>query len=153
MVSAIKWLHIFLIASLVVAVRTGRAEDLSKGGYILKPFSKDFQRLAEAMVGTWKGKKVDDEGEMDIEVQYRLTSGNSALVERLFKDSPHEMISIYHTLRFEFVDGTNMASEKETHMRSLTVKFLDRDRMQHEWDLYADGKKQKTVTLTLHRVK
>jgi len=57
------------------------------------------------------------------------------------------------TLRFDFVDGSNMASKKEIHMGALTIKFLGEDRMQHEWDLFADGKKKQTVTLSLHRAK
>ena len=56
-------------------------------------------------------------------------------------------------LRFQFVDGSNMKSGKETHMHALTIKLLDDDRMIHEWELYADGKKQQTVVITLNRVK
>jgi peroxiredoxin len=154
---------------------------LKPGGYILKPFSADFQRLA-GLAGRWKGQKNTPEGgKMDIEVEYRLTSGNSALVERLFKDSPQEMVSVYHddgdgimmthycglgnqprmrAQRFEkdrivfaFVDASNMASRDEPHMHALTITLSGDDRITHEWAMYEKGEKTHTEAFELTRVK
>ena len=142
-------------------------EKLEAGMYALKPLSNDFQRLA-TIAGTWHGQKKDHNGQwMDIVVEYRLTSGNSALVETLLKDSPMEMVSIYHDdgdsimmthycglgnqprmrasgfddneLRFKFVDGSNMASPTETHMGSLTLTLLDENRIRQQRQLIEDG--------------
>ena len=176
MVPANKSLCISILTSLFLGVTTAHAEDLQQADYVLKPFSTDFQRLAK-IAGLWERKKTDTQGETDVQVEYRLTSGNTALVERLFKDSPHEMVSVYHddgrsimmthycgfgnqprmrakgfdgeTLRFEFLDGSNMESNRESHMLAMTIKFLDDGRMQHEWEMYMDGQKQQTVSLTL----
>jgi len=50
--AAIKRLGILGFAcAFFFAVHSSRAEDLTKGGYVLKPFSKEFQRLAK-MNGT-----------------------------------------------------------------------------------------------------
>ena len=133
--------------------------------------------------GLWTGKKMDMQTgkKVDIQVEYRLTSGNSALTELLFKDSPQEMLSVYHDdgqgitmthycglgnqprmhargiqdnkIGFQFKDGGNMASPDEMHMHSLTITFLDSDRIQHEWQLYRDGKKDHAEKFILTRAR
>lgn len=140
------------------------------GGHVLKPFSKDFLRLSSSVVGTWKGQMTDEvTGEKkDVVVEYRLSSGNSVLVETLMKGSPDEMISVYHDdndgilmthycglgnqprmkarkftdnkLEFRFIDGSNMASPKEMHMGGLRLTLVDENHLEHEWQLFMDGK-------------
>lgn len=141
------------------------------GAYTLKPFSKAYQRLTK-LAGQWKGTHKDENGKpAEFFVEYRLTSGDSAMVETLMKGTPMEMVSIYHDdgdalmmthycglgnqprmkatnvkgnkYIFKFVDGTNMASDKEMHMGGLTLTIVDQDHIRHEWTLFKDGKPQR----------
>jgi hypothetical protein len=54
-------------------------------------------------------------------------------------------------LRFEFVDGGNMASRDELHMDSLVLTITDKDHIRHEWSLYKDGKVVDTKVFDLVR--
>jgi hypothetical protein len=141
--------------------------------------SKEFERL-KALVGIWEGTaKMPQEGEK-VRVEYRLSSGGSAVVETLFPGAPHEMISIYYdnrrqltmthycalrnqprmnlekadrqNLHFMFVDGSNIDSQKDAHMHSLTISFIDKDHIIQKWTLFTDGKEMETSVFELSRV-
>src|SRR5436189_2634538 len=62
-----------------------------------KPYvgSAEFEKL-KTLAGTWQGTTDMGKGPMQIQVQYRVVSGGSAVEERLFADTPMEMITIYH---------------------------------------------------------
>lgn len=179
--SAFKFAIAAVLASLVFVIGPLCAGDLQQGDYILKPFSRNFERLAK-VVGVWEGTvKHPDGTKEDVTVEYRLTSGNSALLETLFKDSPHEMVSVYHDdgdaimmnhfcglgnqprmratgfdknqIHFQFVDASNMASPAESHMHALTITFIDDQHIRHEWENFEDGKKQHTAVFALTRKK
>ena len=169
-----------LVALSLAGANLSSGGELKPGGYVVKPFSGNFERMAK-LVGVWEGTKKDENGsDMDIRVEYRLTSGNSALTELLFKDSPQEMLSVYHDdgdgitmthycglgnqprmrattfdgncVRFDFVDGGNMASPDEPHMHALTMTLLDDNKIQHEWEMHKDGKKQHSEKFILTRI-
>lgn len=141
--------------------------------------AKRFEQL-KTLVGTWKGKA--GEGGAPTTFTYRLTGGGSALVETLFLDTPHEMVTVYtvdgddlvlthycamgnqphmkaqpggpaNQIRFEFVRGGNMKSEKDGHMHTGVMTFIDADHIKAEWTSYADGKASGTHTIELERVK
>lgn len=173
-----------LSTTFVAVVASGliaQAKDLEPGPYIQKPISADFQRLAD-LVGQWEGEKQgpgQEEGEV-VTVEYYLSSGNSALVERLFKDSPMEMTSIYHddgdalmmthycglgnqpryssvgfegdSITFGFHDATNMKDENEMHMRGVKLTFVSADEVIQEWEHFMNGESAGTVTVRLKRV-
>src|SRR5262245_13383962 len=75
-----------------------RADDKkAEGGKYsgLEPFSQ--------LVGEWEGKELSGKKiEQDLKVKYKVTSGGSAVVETLFPDTPHEMVTIIHP------DGDNL---------------------------------------------
>ena len=50
----------------------------------------------KSLAGTWKATVDMGGGPMPVTAQYRVTSGGSAVEERLFADTPKEMITIYH---------------------------------------------------------
>jgi hypothetical protein len=158
-----------------------QSADLEPGPYVIKPLSAEFQRLAD-LVGEWKGVKEEPGGEdEEVSVEYKLTSGNSALVERLFKDSPMEMTSVYHdavdglmmthycglgnqpryhaagfegdSITFDFHDASNMATPKEMHMHGVKLTMPSADELVQTWQHYHDGKSAGTVTVRLTRVK
>ena len=132
----------------------------------------DFEKL-KALVGTWEGKAIHGvkkgEAEMKSTVVYELTSGGTALIEKLMPGTPHEMVSMYSSARagkdvtmthycslgnqpkmklkkandgvyvFEMQGNEGISSPKEMHMHALTIT-LKGDKLKQEWVNFADGK-------------
>jgi hypothetical protein len=128
------------------------------------------------LVGDWTGKMTDDGKE------YKVTSGGSAVVETLGRDTPHEMITMIHAdgkdlvlthycsagnqprmkadgnatgdkFDFQFVDATNLKSDKAMHMHSVVYTLIDKDTLTADWTSYMDGKKAGTAHFTFKRKK
>jgi hypothetical protein len=138
-----------------------------------------FKHLA----GDWVGKMSDDGKEWhDATAKYTVTSAGTAVVETLGPGTMHEMVTIIHPdgkalglthycaignqphmkadvkgdgkkVEFVFVSATNMKSEKDMHMHSVTFTFVDDDTLQTVWTNYDDGKKAGTATFDLKRKK
>lgn len=165
---------VYLLFGGLFPAYAGEAPNLPYSG------SKDFERM-KALVGVWEGTaKMPKEGEK-VKVEYRLSSGGSAVVETLFPGTPHEMISVYHdnkgqltmihycalrnqprmklekadarNLYFMFVDGSNIDPMKDAHMRSLTISFVDKDHIIQKWTLFTEGKETETSVFELSRVR
>jgi hypothetical protein len=141
--------------------------------------SKGFERM-KSLVGSWEGTaNMPKEGEK-VRVEYRLSSGGSAVVENLFPGTPHEMISVYYdnkgrltmthycalrnqprmnlekadaqNLYFMFAGGSNIDPKKDAHMHSLTISFVDKDHIIQKWALFTGGKQTETSVFELSRV-
>jgi hypothetical protein len=142
--------------------------------------SKEFERMKQ-LVGAWEGTAdMGKEGEK-VRVEYRLTAGNSALVETLFPGTPEEMVTVYHdrkgklamthycmlhnqprmtlkkadarTLDLVFAKDNDINPAKETHMHALGITFEDNDHMAQKWTTFEQGKAKGVVTLKLTRVR
>src|SRR5262249_42594043 len=113
------------------------------------------------LVGQWEGKTMMGGKEVPITIRYELTSGGSAILERLFPGTPHEMISVYtadggslamthycamgnhpkmtvkksdpKSLQFELAGSEGLHSAAEPHMHSLTLAWKDPDHIQEAW--------------------
>jgi len=147
----------------------------------LPPYSgsKGFERMKE-LAGVWEGtSNMPKEGEK-VRIEYRLSSGGSSVVETLFPGTPHEMVSVYFdnkgqltmthycalrnqprmklqkadakNLNFMFAGGTNIDPKKDAYMRSLTITFVDKNRIIEKWTLFEDGKEKETSVFELSRV-
>jgi hypothetical protein len=142
-------------------------------------YSKEFERLKQ-LVGTWEGTEDMGKEKGSVRVEYRLTSGGSALVETLFPGTPEEMISVYHdrrgklamthycslhnqphmtlkksdarTLDFVFAKDNDINPAKETHMHALSIAFEDNDHIVQKWTTFEKGKATGVVTLRLTRM-
>lgn len=142
--------------------------------------SKEFERMKQ-LVGTWEGTSdMAKEGEK-VRVEYRLTSGGSALIETLSPGKTEEMVSIYHdrkgklamthycmlrnqplmtlkksdpqTIELVFAGKGNVIDPaKEQHMHSVRIEFTDNDHIIQKWTTYEKGKDKGGVTLKLTRV-
>lgn len=139
---------------------------------------KDFEKVKE-LVGTWEGTHKTDKGEEKLKVTYELTSGGTAVLEKLFAGTPHEMISVYHpsgtkvtmthycamgnqpemtmkkaddkTMAFEMTGTAGIKSKNELHMHGLTVTMTDKDHMKEEWVSFEKGKKKDVTVFDLTR--
>jgi hypothetical protein len=142
--------------------------------------SKEFEKI-KSLVGSWTGKmKMDPSApEMEITVEYRLVAGGSAIEERTFADTPKEMVTMYHdkdgklalthycmlhnqpgmvlkssddkSINFDFDPSCSVDVEKEMHMHSLIIHFVDEETIRQEWTLFIDGKAQGKQPITLKR--
>ena len=138
-----------------------------------------FNHLKQ-LAGKWKGTKVGDNDKQEVEVEYTLTAAGTALAEKLFAGTPHEMLTVYHgdkgglvmthycamgnqprmrlkksnspkTFKFVFVDGTSMESAGDPHMHQLTMTIVDKNHLTHEWVFYQDSKPKETVRFNFVR--
>jgi hypothetical protein len=130
-----------------------------------------FEKL-KGMVGEWKGTVQERSTGPAVVVRYKLTAQQTAVMETLFPDTDHEMLTIYYMdgdqlmaahycamgnqprfrlaatstaneLRFEFAGGgENLDPETDIHMHSGRILFLNEDQIESEWDIYRDGKKE-----------
>ena len=144
--------------------------------------SREFEMM-KALVGKWTGKMRmgSSAPETDINVEYRLVAGGSAIEERTFAGTPKEMITMYHdkngklalthycmlhnqpemilksadekSIHFDFDPSCSIDPDKEMHMHSLVLTFVDDDTVEQAWSMYADGEEQEPHPVRLKRVK
>jgi hypothetical protein len=127
-----------------------------------------FNQL-KSLAGTWEWKAPDGK---TVEVDYRVTSGGSALMSEI--KGPEDMITMFHldndrllmthycgagnqprmqattspdgkTITFDFVDGTNLASPETGHMHRMVLSMLDANHHTEEWTYSDHGKETKEV--------
>ena len=128
---------------------------------------KAFERL-KTLVGDWEGHVTSPDGPKT-RVEFRLVGNGSALVERLFPGTDHEMVSVYHLvgselvlthycamanqprmklaagghqgdLVFEFAGGSNIDPETTTHMHGGRFAVKDPNSYEAEWRIVSQGK-------------
>jgi len=138
-----------------------------------------FERL-KALAGSWKGHHTTADGP-PMEVEYRVTGNGTALMERLFAGTPHEMLSVYYLdagelvlthycamgnqprmklvaggsegdLRFDFVGGTNLDAATSTHIHGGRIAIPGPDRFDADWHVWSQGKAKDTHRLFMSRV-
>jgi hypothetical protein len=165
----------FGLAATVVLAANDQPPQAKPAG--ANPVFEQFKLLA----GEWVGKEQGKDGQ-EVNVQYKVTSGGSAVVETIFAGAAHEMVTVIHPdgadlllthycmlgnqpqmkaavggdskkVAFKFVRATNMKSEKEMHMHDATYTFVDRDTLKTEWTHYMDGKAGGVVVIELKRKK
>jgi hypothetical protein len=124
------------------------------------------------LIGEWQGTRPDGQA---LRVTYQLTSGGSALLETIMPEKEPSMTTLYHvdgrhlmlthycslgnqprmiadlprgevkTLRFSFLDATNLESPTSPHMHKVTFTVQDKDHFTQEWVLSKDGKEMPMV--------
>jgi hypothetical protein len=165
---------LLLAAALVITLAAGaQAEEKAKAA--------GFEALKK-LAGDWVGTGSHGPGGHDVAVNYKVTSGGSAVVETFFGGTEHEMVTVYHRdgddlvlthycmlqnqprmraagggeankLVFKFDGGTNLKSEKDTHMHDMTLEIVDDDHIKAAWTLYKEGKAAETATFDMKRKK
>lgn len=137
-----------------------------------------FDRL-KTLVGEWESEGAKDKARLS----YELVAGGTALMERETAEKRPMMVTLYHLdgdhlllthycmagnqprmqarpfdaktgeLSFEFLDATNLASPSAGHMRSVAIRFVDRNHIDSTWRFYEGGKPTFTETARYTRVK
>jgi hypothetical protein len=138
--------------------------------------SPGLEKLKQ-LSGSWKGTG-GDMGDGTVEVQYRVSSGGSAVVETLFPGTSHEMTSVYYDeggklamthycmlgnhpvmkLKKEtptqlFLDaGEKSPLKNEPHMHTLEISFLTPNSIEQKWAMFEHGKEAHSSVFKLERV-
>jgi len=122
---------------------------------------KAFKQLT-ALIGTWKGSSP---GGREHTVNYRLTAGDTVLVETWSLSSGRESMTMYHldgnvlrathycpqgnqprlvlvsnedAMHFEFRDGTNLQVPDKSHQHSFWLKIIDNAHFQRN-EIYVEN--------------
>jgi hypothetical protein len=137
-----------------------------------------FKQLA----GDWVGKGNGEGKDIEARINYKVTSGGSAVVETIGPGTEHEMVTVItkdgdslalthycmlgnqphmkaegkgddNKVAFNFTGAGNMKSDKDMHMHSVTFTFVDKDTLKAEWTSFADGKESAKMVFDLKRKK
>jgi hypothetical protein len=142
--------------------------------------SKELEKL-KTLAGTWQGTTVMEGKEMPLTVIYKTSSNGSVVVETLFPDTPHEMVSVYYDdngklgmthycavgnqphlaledstgneIDLVFANGTNIDPKKDHYMHDVSFEFKDDNTFVQEWTSFENGKEKEVATFTFTRAK
>ena len=142
--------------------------------------SPEFEKL-KALAGSWQARVDMGQGPMTVNTHYRVISGGSAVEERMFPDTPKEMVTLYHekdgrvvlthycmlcnrpsmtlvksddkSLTFDLAKDCDIKADTEKHMHSAVFTFVDADHLTQNWTLYDQGKPQEKPVFQFERVK
>lgn len=153
------------------------------GNHSAEPYtgSAAFEKL-KTLEGSWIGT-VTEPGENEThptQAVYEISSGSTALVEKLNAGTPHEMVSLYNdengslvmthyclmrnqpklkvvradekTVELEMTEA-NGVKMTDDHMHALKITFDGPDEITQEWSGYQEGKlSEKPVVVKLKRL-
>src|SRR6185436_18224606 len=125
-----------------------------------------FDKLKQ-LDGTWTGAVGKPDGEK-AKIIYKITAGGSVVMETLFPETDHEMISMYHLengeliathycamgnqprmklskatpseMTFDFVGGVGIDPEKSAHIHGGTITLRPDGKMEALWRVFRGGK-------------
>jgi hypothetical protein len=159
-----------LVALVAVAVPAG-AQEAEKGSVVVD--SPEWQKL-KSLAGHWEGFVEFDGKKVATHVEMRLTGDGSAVMHVMDRDTPHEMVTMFHPdgkrllathycaahnqprmalipskgpnqITFDFVDGTNIA-RGDHYMKRIVLTIPDADHHDIEWtSMGGDGKESSAV--------
>ena len=125
-----------------------------------------FEKI-KSLTGEWTGKM---SGGMAATSTFRVTAGGSAVMQMLGEGTDMEMPTLFHmdgerlmathycaaknqprmvfvpagsdgnTLKFDFLDVTNLRNPEDGHMRRVAFTFIDKDHFRQEWTYREKGK-------------
>lgn len=134
--------------------------------------------LLKGLEGTWDAETPGGEGV----IRYRVASAGSVVIEEMFPDTDHEMITVYHMdgdelvathycaagnqprfkldpsasaedkLWFGFNGGSNM-KPNDGHIHQGSIRLVDADHVEEEWWFFKDGKADHPATFKMKRRK
>jgi hypothetical protein len=140
-----------------------------------------FERL-KSLAGTWTGTAMTKDGP-PASVSYELVSNGTAVLERQFPGTSHEMLNVYHLdagalvavhycamgnqprfkydparsnanqLAFDFAGGTNVDAGRDAHVHAGRISLGQPDQLDEEWTFWKDGKAGDAARLFLSRKK
>jgi hypothetical protein len=168
-----KHVRLPFVALLLVGVvaLAGQAQDKApamKASAV--PDTPEWQKL-KSLVGNWEGLIEEGGKKTPATVDVRVTGDGSAIMHTMARDTPMEMVTMFHPdgkrllathycaahnqprmalvsskapnqVAFNFVDGTNITAG-DTHITGVVITFLDADHHDEAWS--ATGSAEPTV--------
>jgi hypothetical protein len=136
--------------------------------------------LVKKLAGNWVEVGEDGKPTGHVVTTYRITANGSAVEEKLFEGTDHEMVTIYNmdgddlvlthycmlgnqprmkaekqtdprTLVFNCAGGMNIKSEKDEHMHHAVITWKDDDHIHSEWQEVKEGKNTMLASFNLAR--
>jgi predicted small secreted protein len=131
--------------------------------------------------GEWIGTHINHDGEEEkVDLVYRTVSGGTAVEERIFADTPKEMVTMYHgdgndgilmthycmlgnqprlkleitdgkAFDFKFLDGAGIDRKKTGHMGGMKMTILDENTFEQEWAYFEEGEVKNSSKFTFTR--
>ena len=158
-----------LTFTFVTLLVLGAAPSARAGGEAPGPQAADLEKL-KSLAGEWEGKPGSNPG---TRATYEIVSNGTAVVETL-SEGDETMVTVYHadgdrlamthycgtgnqprmrsekpaageTLKFTFLDVTNLASPEAGHMRSLAIRIEESDQITQTWTWREKGSEQQKV--------
>lgn len=111
---------------------------------------------------------------------YRTIANGTVVVETAFPGETHEMVTVFHLdgpnlvmthycaagnqphmvaehpsgdkVHFQFVGASDLNDPKAPHMRDASYHFIDKDRVDSNWNYWEGGKKQSVMKIELERL-
>jgi hypothetical protein len=157
---------LFLLWVLCFSVPAFAGPEHSHEPYVGSAPFEQLKKLEGKWTGVWKEAGKTEPAE-PTEVTYEVSSGGSALVEKLSPGTPHEMVSVYNDekgelvmthycllknqpklklksadenqIELEFTEANGVKAE-DPHMHALRITFEGPDSIKQEWYGYENGK-------------
>ena len=171
-----------LSVAVVMRIAVPGAQDKPMAGMAPKYMVQipEWQTLS-SLVGQWDGAVHLDGKAMQTHVEIRMTADGSAIMHTMDRDTPHEMVTMFHPdgkrllathycsshnqprmamvpapgpnqVAFAFVDGTNIGPG-EGHMSKLVITVRDADHHDETWTYWDKGKDGPPETFSYTRKK
>ena len=168
-----NWFGLIFAFVCIGPARPSAATTHDMAPYVGSAQLEEMKKLA----GDWKGTHQMGEEASPAEVQYYVTSNGSAVVEKLFPGTLHEMISVYHDkngklmmthycamgnqpemdlvasddkhLEFSLSPNSTIDPAVEGHMHALTILLNDSGAIEQRWTFYENGQPSGTTVITL----
>ena len=153
-------------------------EDTAEHPYPKPQASPELERI-KALAGTWEGQSETGGKVEDAKVEYTLSSGGSAVVEKLFPGTEHEMVSVYYdengklamqhycmlaakpkldlkssdakNIELDF-SKSNTIDTSQPHMHSLSLSFPSEKELVQRWTGFEGEGKQHSTVMTFKKV-
>ncbi|MDI1313485.1 hypothetical protein [Prosthecobacter sp.] len=155
---------------------------ITSAGEQPKPYTgtAEFEKL-KTLAGDWRAKADMGQGPTTVTTQYRVIASGSALEERMFPNTPNEMVTLYHekdgklvlthycmlcnrpsmtlvksaakSLTFDLSKESEIKVDTEKHMHTAVITFVDADHVTQNWTLFDQGKAQQEHPFQFERVK
>ncbi len=138
-------------------------------------------QMIKSLAGNWEGLMEENGKKTPTVVEVRVTGDGSAVMHVMAKNTPNEMVTMFHPdgdrilathycaahnqprmalvkaeaanqVAFEFVDGTNIAPG-DMHMKRLVLTVVDADHHSESWTAVADGKELPSAVFSYTRKK
>ena len=177
--------HLALLCAALLCLATtafdARAQDKSAAPAFRPVPDTPAWRQLRSLVGQWEGWAGEGDQRAPTRVDVRMTGDGSAVMHVLDRDTPHEMVTMFHPdgdrllathycaahnqprmalvaapstnqLAFEFVDGTNIRPG-DTHMKRLVITFHDTDHHDEAWTAQQGGREEPAMVFRYTRKK